>query len=66
MQSDQPAQPAHPLPAMATFELNRFRYELEHALRGTPIGAPGRQQLQQRLAEVMAEQQSRVDLAAGG
>ena len=66
MQSDQPAQPAHPLPAMATFELSRFRDELERALRGTPIGAPSRQQLQQRLAEGVAERQSRADLATGG
>jgi hypothetical protein len=61
----QPPQPAHPLPALATFELDRYRRELEHALRGLPIGAASRPELQQRLAEVMDEQDSRIAPAAG-
>jgi hypothetical protein len=56
----QPPAPAHPLPALATFELDRYRRELEYALRGLPIGAASRPELQRRLAEVMAEQQSRI------
>jgi hypothetical protein len=65
MQPAQPPRPAHPLPALATFELTRYRHDLEHALRGLPAGAPGRTGLQQRLADAIAEQQSRAALAAG-
>jgi hypothetical protein len=53
-------QPAHPLPALATFELSRYRRDLEHALAALPDHAPGRGLLQDRLAEVQAEQDSRA------
>lgn len=53
--------PPHPLPAMTTYELSRYRRDLEHALRSLPVGAPARQVLGQRLDGVLAEQQSRDD-----
>ena len=53
--------PPHPLPAMTTYELSRYRRDLEHALRSLPVGAPARQVLGQRLDAVLAEQQSRDD-----
>jgi hypothetical protein len=59
-----PAQPAHPLHALTTYELSRYRRELEHALKSLPTQAPVRAQLQDKLAEVMAEQDSRLDIAA--
>jgi len=59
-----PAQPAHPLHALTTYELSRYRRELEHALKSLPTQAPVRAQLQDKLAQVMAEQDSRLDIAA--
>ena len=41
-------------------ELARYRRELEHALNRLPGHAPVRELLQQRLAEAMAEQDSRT------
>jgi hypothetical protein len=55
--------PPHPLPALTTYELARYRRELEHALAALPGQAPVRGQLQQRLAEVQAEQQSRAQIS---
>jgi hypothetical protein len=56
MNPDPPAvePPRHPLPALATFELSRYRRDLEHALRCLPTTAPARQHVQQQLAEAMA------------
>jgi hypothetical protein len=59
-----PAEPAHPLHALTTYELSRYRRELEHALKSLPTQAPVRAQLQDKLAQVMAEQVSRLDIAA--
>jgi hypothetical protein len=56
--------PPHPLPALATFELSRYRRDLEHALKGLPTTAPVRRLVQQQLAEVMAEQDSRTTTPA--
>jgi hypothetical protein len=56
--------PPHPLPALTTSELSRYRRELEHALTTLPAHAPVRGQLQQQLAEVQAEQQSRIQINA--
>jgi len=61
-----PEPPRHPLPALATFELSRYRRDLEHALKGLPTTAPVRQLVQQQLAEVMAEQDSRTISPASG
>ena len=62
--SAQPAQPQHPLHAMTTNELSRYRRELEHALKSLPTQAPVRAQLQDKLGEVKAEQESRLNIAA--
>jgi hypothetical protein len=66
MNPDPPAvePPRHPLPALTTYELSRYRRDLEHALKGLPTTAPARQQAQQQLAEVMAEQDSRTTTPA--
>ena len=56
-------QPRHPLPAMATFELRDYRRQLEHSLRALPAHAPAHEQLRQRLDEVLAEEQSRAEIA---
>ena len=56
--------PCHPLPALATFELSRYRRELEHALAALPGHAPVRGLLQDKLTAVLAEQQSRTTIAS--
>ena len=53
--------PKHPVYALTTFELTDYRRELEHALSTLP-GHAAREQLRQRLAEVLSEQQSRTRL----
>jgi hypothetical protein len=60
----QPCPPPHPLYALTTFELSRYQRELEHILADLPGHAPVREHLQQRLAEVQAEQQSRTRISA--
>jgi hypothetical protein len=57
--------PPHPLYALTTCELSRYRRDLEHALAVLPGGHPGRGQLQQQLTGVQAEQHSRTRLATG-
>jgi hypothetical protein len=57
--------PAHPLPALTTYELAAYRRELEHALT-LPGAAPARDDLQHQLTAVLAEQQSRTEIAARG
>jgi hypothetical protein len=57
--------PRHPLPALTTYELARYRRELEHTLKRLPGHAPVRELLQQRLAEVIAEQDARTRIASG-
>jgi hypothetical protein len=56
--------PAHPLHALATFELTGYRRDLEHALAALPPAAPARMILQGKLAEVQAEQDSRTRITA--
>ena len=55
--------PEHPLHALATYELSRYRHELEHALKALPQHAAVRELLREKLAEVLAEQESRVVIA---
>jgi hypothetical protein len=55
-------QPKHPYTPLTTFELSRYRRELDHSLKKLPTQAPVRAQLQQRLAEVLLEQQARTEL----
>jgi hypothetical protein len=60
-------QPRHPLYALTTFELRRYRRELESAIAffgaKDPV-PPARADLQARLDAVMAEQDDRTRLAA--
>jgi hypothetical protein len=58
--------PAHPLPALTTYELRDYRRQLELALTALPEQAGIRALLQGRLAEVLAEQDSRARLHAAG
>jgi len=55
--------PAHPLHALTTYELSRYRRELEHALKTLPEHAAVLEVLREKLAEVLAEQESRVVIA---
>ena len=55
--------PKHPMHALTTYELARYRRELEHALQALPEHAPVRELLQAKLAEVLAEQDSRTRIA---
>jgi hypothetical protein len=55
--------PKHPMYALTTYELSRYRRELEHALKALPERAPVRELLQGKLAEVLAEQDSRIRIA---
>jgi hypothetical protein len=52
-------QPPYPVQALTTYELRNHRRELEHSLRALPEHVGVRVILQQRLAEVLAEQDSR-------
>jgi hypothetical protein len=56
---DMPPPPPHPLPALTSYELRDYRRDLERALKALPTSASGRDQIQQHLADVLAEQQSR-------
>jgi hypothetical protein len=51
--------PPHPTHALTTYELKNYRRELEHSLKTLPERAEVRALLQQRLTEVLAEQDSR-------
>jgi hypothetical protein len=55
--------PKHPLHALASYELQNYRRELERALRALPEHATVRKVLQENLAEVLAEQESRAVIA---
>ena len=52
-------QPPHPVPALTTYELRNYRRELEQSLSALPEHVAVRVILQQRLAQVLAEQDSR-------
>ena len=52
----------HPVDSLTASELSRYRRQLEHALKALPGYAAARGQLQQRLADVMAEQRSRTTI----
>ena len=56
-------QPPHPLGALTTAELTRYRRELEHALKTLPDYATVRDQLKVKLADIQAEQESRASIA---
>jgi hypothetical protein len=52
-------QPPHPVQALTTYELRNYRRELEQSLGALPEHVAMRVILQQRLAQVLAEQDSR-------
>jgi hypothetical protein len=59
-------QPAHPLHALATFELADYRHRIERAIRcyeKDHPAAPTVADLRERLAEVIAEQDERARIA---
>jgi hypothetical protein len=56
--------PPHPLPALATFELASYRRQLEHAITSAQPPAPDLAGLRDRLADVIAEQDDRAQIAA--
>jgi hypothetical protein len=68
MTAEQPVPPpAHPLSALTTSELGRYRRQLEAALASPGAqgsAAPGQPGLRGRLAAVLAEQADRARLAA--
>ncbi|MGD0608107.1 MAG: hypothetical protein ABSA53_31530 [Streptosporangiaceae bacterium] len=55
-------QPAHPVHALTTYELNGYRRELEHAIKGIAADAPVQADLRAKLDEVLAEQDDRARL----
>jgi hypothetical protein len=55
--------PEHPMHALTTYELSRYRRELEHALKELPEHAPVRELLHGKLAEVLEEEDSRAKIA---
>jgi hypothetical protein len=55
--------PEHPLPRLATFELTRYRRELERALKRLPTDSSVRPPLLGQLSAVLAEQESRERIA---
>jgi hypothetical protein len=59
-------QPPHPMHSLMTYELKSYRRELEHSLKTIPEHAQVSELLQQRLAEVLAEQDSRNRLQHTG
>lgn len=54
--------PSHPVHALTTYELRRYRRALEHSLNGIPAHAPARELLHTQLAEVLAEEECRARL----
>ena len=52
-------QPPHPVGALTTSELSRYRSDLEHALQAQRGADPSRGVIQARLAEVLTEQDDR-------
>jgi hypothetical protein len=59
-------QPPHPMHALTTYEIARYRRELEHAVAGTSPDAPVQADLRRKLDEVLAEQEQRAKLASNG
>jgi hypothetical protein len=57
------AEPKHPLHALTTYEIARYRRELERAIKGISEDAPVQIDLRRKLDEVLAEQDARARLA---
>jgi hypothetical protein len=58
-------QSTHPLEALTTYELNRYRRELERALKGLGVDVPARRLVEDKLAQVLEEQDSRARIRVG-
>jgi hypothetical protein len=58
------AEPKHPVSELTTYELARYRRELQHALKTLPVAASVRGLLRQRLDAVLAEVDERARIAA--
>ena len=56
-------QPEHPVSALTTYELAGYRRELEKTLAALPGHAPARELARRLLAEVLAEQADRAEIA---
>ena len=52
-------QPPHPMQALTTYELRNYRRKLEQSLGALPEDLAARVILRRRLAQVLAEQDSR-------
>jgi hypothetical protein len=61
---DTPQQPAYPMHQLTTFELRDYRKQLEHAVERLG-SAPVVQDLQQKLRQVLDEEDSRARFRAG-
>jgi hypothetical protein len=57
-------EPPHPLSALTTYELARYRRDLERAAEVSPRYGPVAELLRWKLAEALAEQQSRTRIAS--
>ena len=58
--------PEHPLGALTTYELRDYQRDLETAIKGIAADAPAQDALRRQLAEVLAEQESRMKLHTRG
>ena len=56
-------QPEHPVFALTTYELAGYRRDLEKTLTALPEHAPASELVRRLLAEVLAEQADRVEIA---
>jgi hypothetical protein len=59
-----PAEPSHPVHALTTYEIARYRRELEHAIKKISPDAPVQTDLRRKLDAVLAEQDERARIAA--
>ncbi len=58
------SEPSHPIHALTTYEIARYRRELEHAIKKISADAPVQADLKRKLDEVLAEQAERARIAA--
>lgn len=59
-----PSEPSHPVHALTTYEIARYRRELEHAIKGISPDAPVQADLRRKLDAVLAEQDERARIEA--
>jgi hypothetical protein len=63
---DLPARPLHPLHQCTKYELRYYRRDLERAIQATPEHAEIMATLRTKLADVLAEQSSRLSIRRAG